>query len=146
MTSTEVAETLPIARTRLLQPAGIREMFATAEQPSDLFQEMNSLKDKIAIITGAVGNLGTATARAFQQAGAKTVLVDRSPDRMTSVFADLAKSKDHFLAGAEPPPAAASVDHLTERPPTGLGRVPVLGHRVGAFGGEKPLHEADPAD
>ncbi len=47
---------------------------------------MNSLKDKIAIITGAVGNLGTATARAFQQAGANTVLVDRSPDRVRSVL------------------------------------------------------------
>ncbi len=32
---------------------------------------MSSLKDKVTIITGAVGNLGTATARLFQQAGVK---------------------------------------------------------------------------
>src|ERR1044071_3456627 len=99
MTSSEVAETPPIALTRLLQPAEVREMFATAEQPSDLFQGMNSLKDKVAIITGAVGNLGTATARAFQQAGAKTVLVDRSPDRMIEAFKHLAHSEEHLFAG-----------------------------------------------
>jgi NAD(P)-dependent dehydrogenase (short-subunit alcohol dehydrogenase family) len=146
MTSTEVAETLPIARTRLLQPAGIREMFATAEQPSDLFQEMNSLKNKIAIITGAVGNLGTATARAFQRAGAKTVLVDRSPDRMISVFADLAKSKDHLLAGGVNLSDPDSLSKLLEQTLTRFGRVDVLVNTVGAFRGGKPLHEADPAD
>jgi threonine dehydrogenase-like Zn-dependent dehydrogenase len=48
---------------------------ATPELACHRVDAMNSLKDKIAIITGAVGNLGTATARAFQQAGAKTVLV-----------------------------------------------------------------------
>jgi len=60
---------------------------------------MSSLKDKVTIITGAVGNLGTATARCFQQSGAKTVLVDRSPDRVREAFKHIANSKDHLLAG-----------------------------------------------
>jgi NAD(P)-dependent dehydrogenase (short-subunit alcohol dehydrogenase family) len=146
MTSSEVAETPPIAPTRLLHPAEVREMFATAEQPSDLFQGMNSLKDKVAIITGAVGNLGTATARAFQQAGAKTVLVDRSPDRMTGLFADLSRSNDHLLAGgvnlSDPDSLGLLIDQTLGR----FGRVDVLVNTVGAFRGGKPLHEADPAD
>ena len=121
-------------------------MFAKAERSSDLFQEMNSLKDKIAIITGAVGNLGTATARAFQQAGAKTVLVDRSPDRMTSAFADLSKSKDHLLAGGVNLSDPDSLGQLIEQTLTRFGRVDVLVNTVGAFRGGKPLHEADPAD
>jgi len=60
---------------------------------------MSSLKDKITVITGAVGNLGTATARRFQQAGAKTVLVDRSPRRVLEAFKDIADSSNHLLAG-----------------------------------------------
>src|SRR5712671_3662502 len=146
MTSTDMAEPASAARTRLSQPAGTREKFATSEQSSDLFQEMNSLKDKIAIITGAVGNLGTATARAFQQAGAKTVLVDRSPDRMTSVFADLSKSKDHLLAGGVNLSDPNSLGQLIEQALTRFGRLDVLVNTVGAFRGGKPLHEADPAD
>jgi len=107
---------------------------------------MNSLKDKIAIITGAVGNLGTATARAFQQAGARTVLVDRSPDRLSSVFADISKSKDHFLAGGVDLSEPDSLSKLIEQTLTRFGRVDVLVNTVGAFRGGKPLHEADPAD
>jgi len=105
---------------------------------------MNSLKDKIAIITGAVGNLGTATARAFQRAGAKTVLVDRSPDRMTSVFADLSKSNDHLVAGGVNLSDPDSIGQLIEQTLIRFGRVDVLVNTVGAFRGGKPLHEADP--
>ncbi len=141
MTSTAVTN-----RTRFLLPTRIREMIATEEQSSDFFQEMNSLKDKIVIITGAVGNLGTATARAFQQAGAKTVLVDRSPDRLSSVFADLSKSNDHLLAGGVNLSDPDSLSKLIEQTLTRFARVDVLVNTVGAFRGGKPLHEADPAD
>ena len=58
-----------------------------------------NLQNKVAIVTGAVGNLGTATARLFQQAGAKTVLVDRSHDRVREAFKNIADSPDHLLAG-----------------------------------------------
>jgi len=107
---------------------------------------MNSLKDKIAIITGAGGNLGTATASAFQQAGAKTVLMDRSPDRLGSVFADISKSNDHLLAGGVNLSDPDSLSKLIEHTLTRFGRVDVLVNTVGAFRGGKPLHEADPAD
>jgi NAD(P)-dependent dehydrogenase (short-subunit alcohol dehydrogenase family) len=107
---------------------------------------MTSLKNKVVIITGAVGNLGTATARAFQQAGAKTVLVDRSPDRVREVFKDLADSKDHLLAGGIDLTNAESLGKLIEQTLARFGRVDVLVNTVGAFRGGKPVHEADPAD
>ena len=75
---------------------------------------MNSLKDKVAIITGAVGNLGTATARGFQQAGAHTVLVDRSPDRVGDVFKDIAGSTNHLLVGGIDLSDPASLGKLIE--------------------------------
>ncbi len=53
--SSAIAELPTVARTRLMLPTPVRETIATARRSSDLSDEMNSLKDKIAIITGAVG-------------------------------------------------------------------------------------------
>ena len=105
-----------------------------------------NLQNKITIITGAVGNLGTATARLFQQAGAKTVLVDRSPDRVREAFKDIADSPDHLLAGGIDLADAASISKLIDQTLNRFGRVDILVNTVGAFRGGKPLHEADPAD
>jgi len=107
---------------------------------------MNSLQNKVALITGAVGNLGASVARAFQQAGAKTVLVDRSPDRLGEVFKDLIGSKDHLLAGGIDLTEPASLAGLLEQTLARFGRVDVLVHSVGGFRGGKPVHETDPAD
>ena len=107
---------------------------------------MNSLKDKVTIITGAVGNLGTATARCFQQSGAKTVLVDRSPDRVREAFKQIVNSKDHLLAGGIDLTSIESIGKLVEQTLTRFGRVDALVNTVGAFRGGKPVHEADPAD
>jgi NAD(P)-dependent dehydrogenase (short-subunit alcohol dehydrogenase family) len=104
------------------------------------------MKDKVVIITGAVGNLGAATARAFQSAGAKTVLVDRAPDRLGAAFADVASSKDHYLAGGFDLSDATSLARLVEETLARFGRIDVLVNTVGAWRGGKPVHEADPAD
>src|SRR5882724_4131239 len=105
-----------------------------------------NLQNKVTIITGAVGNLGAATARRFQQAGAKTVLVDRSPDRVREAFKDIADSPDHLLAGGVDLSDAASLDKLIQQTVGKFGRVDALVNTVGAFRGGKPVHEADPAD
>lgn len=105
-----------------------------------------SLKDKVAIITGAVGNLGMATARTFQQAGAKTVLVDRSPDRIREVFQDISSSEDHFLAGGIDLSNPDSLTKLIELTFTRFGRVDVLVNTVGGYRGGEPAHETDLAD
>jgi NAD(P)-dependent dehydrogenase (short-subunit alcohol dehydrogenase family) len=107
---------------------------------------MQSLKDQVAFITGAVGNLGNATARAFQLAGAKTVLVDRSPDRLGEAFKEIANSNNHLLAGGVDLSDPASLGKLIEQTLGKFGRVDILVNTVGAFRGGKPVHEADPAD
>ena len=73
---------------------------------------MQTLKEQVVIITGAAGNLGLATARAFRQAGAKTVLVDRSPDRLRQAFPELTDSPDHLLSGGADLSDAASLGKL----------------------------------
>jgi NAD(P)-dependent dehydrogenase (short-subunit alcohol dehydrogenase family) len=104
------------------------------------------LKDKVAIITGAVGNLGAATARVFEQAGARTVLVDRPQDRIRDAFKDLVDSNDHLLVGGIDLSDAASLDWLLGQTLGRFGRVDVIVNTVGGYRGGKPVHETDPAD
>jgi NAD(P)-dependent dehydrogenase (short-subunit alcohol dehydrogenase family) len=107
---------------------------------------MQTLKQQVIIITGAVGNLGTATARRFQQAGAKTVLVDRSPDRLRTAFKDIADSASHLLAGGIDLADPASLGILIEQALAKFGRVDALVNTVGGYRGGKPVHETDLAD
>jgi NAD(P)-dependent dehydrogenase (short-subunit alcohol dehydrogenase family) len=107
---------------------------------------MNLLNNLVAIITGAVGNLGTATARAFQRAGAKTVLVDHAPDRLRQAFNDIAGSNDHLLAGGIDLSDPASLGRLIEQTLGKFGRVDVLVNTVGGYRGGKTVQETDLAD
>jgi NAD(P)-dependent dehydrogenase (short-subunit alcohol dehydrogenase family) len=107
---------------------------------------MQTLKDQVVIITGAVGNLGAATVRAFQNAGAKMVLVDRSPDRVREMFADLADSPLHLLVGGIDLADLASLDTLIGQALAKFGRIDALVNTVGGYRGGKPVHEGDLMD
>jgi NAD(P)-dependent dehydrogenase (short-subunit alcohol dehydrogenase family) len=104
---------------------------------------MFDFSGRVAIISGAVGNLGAATAKAFQRAGARTVLLDRSQDRLRSAYADLAGSRDHLLAGGVDLTDAAAVSRMVEAARERFGRLDVLVNTVGGFRGGKPVHEDD---
>ena len=97
---------------------------------------MRNYSEQVAMITGASGNLGVATARAFQQGGSKTVLVDRSPDRLSKVFADI--TKDHLLAGGMDLTSAEAMERLVTDVVNRFGRIDVLVNTVGAWRGGKP--------
>ena len=60
---------------------------------------MSALDGKIAIVTGAAGNLGRATAEAMRTAGAGTVLVDASHDHLQSAYPGAAQDSDRLLCG-----------------------------------------------
>ena len=107
---------------------------------------MHKPTEQVVIITGAVGNLGAATARAFQMAGDKTVLVDRSQDKLRDVFSSLASSPDHLLAGGVDVSDPASLGKLVADGLARFGRIDVLVHTVGAWRGGKPVHEDDLAN
>ena len=104
------------------------------------------MQTPVVIITGATGNLGSATAHAFHAAGARTVLVDRSQERLREGFPGLADSPQHFLAGGVDLADSSSLGRLTEATLNRFGRVDALVHTVGAWLGGKPVHETEPAD
>ena len=82
--------------------------------------------NRVIIITGAAGNLGAATARAFQSAGARLALVDRSSDRLPNLFPDLADSPDHFFAPPTDVTDPASVGVAIEEINRRFGRIDAL--------------------
>jgi NAD(P)-dependent dehydrogenase (short-subunit alcohol dehydrogenase family) len=96
--------------------------------------------EQVIIVTGASGNLGAATARAFQQRGFKTVLVDRSSDRLAKVFPD--PGQDRLLAGGIDLTSHAAMDRLVSDVVNRFGRIDVLVNTVGAWRGGKAVHEA----
>ena len=50
---------------------------------------MKRLENKVAVITGGSGGIGSATARIFLDEGAKVLLVDLNEDKLKEVVADL---------------------------------------------------------
>ncbi|MFQ5421807.1 MAG: SDR family NAD(P)-dependent oxidoreductase, partial [Anaerolineae bacterium] len=50
---------------------------------------MFDFSNHVVMITGAAGNLGETTARAFHAAGARLVVTDNRQDRLDKVFGDL---------------------------------------------------------
>jgi NAD(P)-dependent dehydrogenase (short-subunit alcohol dehydrogenase family) len=106
----------------------------------------NSLANKVVIVTGSVGNLGLATAKSLQKAGAKTVLVDRSADRLREHYPTLVSSPDHLLAGGVELTNADSLAQVVKQAIERLGRIDALVNTVGGYRGGKPVHEMDMAD
>lgn len=104
---------------------------------------MIDVKDRVALVTGASGNLGGAVARRFAAAGARLVLVDRANERLATLFPELASSDRHHLAGGvdatDPDAFAGVVAEARAR----LGGVDILVNTVGGFRGGPKVHEED---
>lgn len=102
---------------------------------------MFDFTDRVVVVTGAVGNLGVTTARAFQAAGANLVLVDRSPDRLQRVYADIAASPDHLLAHSVDLTNSEAVAAMAAAAFDRFGRIDVLVNTAGGYRAGTPLHE-----
>lgn len=104
---------------------------------------MFDFSNQVVMITGAAGNLGEATARAFQAAGAKLALVDNRADRLDKLFADWAENV-YFLPSVDITNADA-VLAMAEKAREHYGRIDILVNVAGGFRMGPPLHETDPA-
>lgn len=90
---------------------------------------MSDFKNKVVLVTGAAGNLGSAVANAFYQAGANLVLADRRTERLQAAYGDdprvLVRDRDLM----DPEQVEAYVFTAVEK----FGRVDVLANTVGGF-------------
>ncbi len=102
---------------------------------------MFDFSGRVAIVTGAAGNLGQAVARAFQEAGARTVLADRDGMRLQQIFPGLRGSREHLLAEGVDLTADGALDGVVAQAAELFGRVDILVNTVGAFRAGSPVHE-----
>lgn len=91
---------------------------------------MNTLENKVAIVTGATSGMGLATAKLFLKEGAKVVLTGRSQDKLDALTTEL--TGDYLLVKAE----ASSVEDskaLIKKTVNTFGKIDVLFLNAGIF-------------
>jgi NAD(P)-dependent dehydrogenase (short-subunit alcohol dehydrogenase family) len=98
---------------------------------------MNSLRNRVVLITGGGAGIGRAAAVRFAEAGARVVITGRRPEPLRS-FAENLDSVDFVVAdAADPQDASRTIDTVIER----WGRLDVLVNNAGA-GAILPLEAA----
>ena len=102
---------------------------------------MVDLSDKVVVITGAAGNLGSAVVRAFEAQGASLVLLDRKASRLQEIFPVISRLKKHLLIGGVDMASKESVDDAISKVIAHHGHVDVLVNTVGGYRAGTPVHE-----
>lgn len=102
---------------------------------------MMDFTDKVVVITGASGNLGSALARAFSRAGANLALIDRHVEVLAQQILDLVDRPDRLLIRSADLTQADEVETAVHAIVDHFGRIDVLAHTVGGFRAGTPLHE-----
>ena len=107
-----------------------------------------ALQDRVVLISGAQGGLGSAAAQACAAAGATVVLLGRKPPKLNRVYDACAKLGAEpvlyplDLEGAGPDDYAELADRLHRE----LGRLDGVLHCAAEFRGLTPLEHTDPAN
>ncbi len=89
------------------------------------------LKDKVAIITGASGGIGMATARKFAHEGARVVLADLDEARIDAAVRALDGSGGQVLGACVDVTDRASIDAMVRRTLDAFGRIDCLVNNAG---------------
>lgn len=94
---------------------------------------MFDFTDKVVIVTGAAGNLGSSVAQAFLNSGANLVLVDHSRGIFSSLFPELIDSKDHLLAEGVDLTEKELIRRLADKAYQQLGSIDALVNVAGGY-------------
>lgn len=95
------------------------------------------LTGKVAMVTGANGNVGQAVSRLFAAEGAQVVLVGRKEAEIQPLAAELGG-----LIAAADVTDADSLNAAVEKIVAEAGQIDILAHTVGGFAMGQPVHEA----
>ena len=102
---------------------------------------MFDFTNKVVMITGAIGNLGSVLTRSFQSSHAKLALIDRGKDRLKQTFPDMVDSLDYLLVNCADLMDENEVELSVAEAFQHFGRIDVLVNTVGGFRAGKLLHE-----
>lgn len=103
------------------------------------------MRNRIVLVTGAAGALGSAVAQAFSKTGAHLVLADMAADILGAVHADEVRSGKAFLVGGVDLTTAEGARRLAAEAERQFGAIDVLVNVAGGFRAA-PLLEAPAED
>ncbi|WP_052887627.1 SDR family NAD(P)-dependent oxidoreductase [Thermogemmatispora carboxidivorans] len=103
-----------------------------------------SIKDRVAVITGAGRGIGRATAERFAREGANLVLFSRTPEHLDETRARIERQGGRVLAIAGDVAREADVEHLFQQARAHYGRVDILINSAGIVA-VCPFREMDTA-
>jgi len=105
-----------------------------------------TLENRVAVITGAAGGLGSVVTRDLAAQGARLALLGRSAERLESLKRDLALPEARLLIRTadllNPSEAKSAAEAVT----TKFGKIDILLHLVGGWTGGKTLTEVPAED
>src|SRR5690606_41928570 len=99
---------------------------------------MSEFADKVVVITGATGNVGSAAARRFAGEGAKLVLVSRRAAALDRLVDEL--NAETMVVTADLA-NAGEVDALVNQVEARWGQIDVLVHAAGGFAGGAHVYD-----
>jgi NAD(P)-dependent dehydrogenase (short-subunit alcohol dehydrogenase family) len=100
-----------------------------------------SLQDRVVIVAGAAGGLGSVATSAFAAAGARLVLLGRSLDKLDELAAELKLPADRVLTQAADVSNAAAVENIANETLKKFKSISVLLNFVGGWIGGKSIFE-----
>ena len=100
-----------------------------------------TVKDRVAIITGASGGLGTVVAKQFAEEGTRLALLDRSLERLRQLVSDLKLTEDRYLLSASDLTNPEAVRAAAKDVMAKFDRADILLNLVGGFVGGKKVVE-----
>jgi NAD(P)-dependent dehydrogenase (short-subunit alcohol dehydrogenase family) len=101
----------------------------------------NTLNDKVVLISGATGALGSAVTHEFAQTGARLVLTARSEQKLERLTAEAGCAAERTLTIAADITQSHGVRDLVDAAVAHFGRVDVLLNTAGGWVGGEPVAE-----
>jgi NAD(P)-dependent dehydrogenase (short-subunit alcohol dehydrogenase family) len=101
------------------------------------------LGGKIAVISGAGGNLGLAVVRRLHTENIKLALIDRNEDRLRQTLRGAGIDDSGVLIGPVDLTKKAEIDPFVDSVAAKFGRIDILIHTAGGYKPGAPVHEMD---
>lgn len=104
---------------------------------------MSDFSGKVALITGAAGNLGKAATHAFQDQGAKLILVDHAGEHLQQAYGDTTDRSEVYLSDSTDLRNPAQVAHVIKEAITSFEKIDVLINIAGGYRGGQRFHQTE---